>query len=276
MKMTLTGSKLNFKHFPAGPNGFFRAPVLLTGASEGLLIDGSFTYSQGKALTQAIATTGVTLTTIYISQSDPDYYFGLKPIHEAFPRATVLAASTTVAAIKKNVEKKLAIWGPQLKADGPQSLAELVLPKSFDGVSLSVDGETIEIVPAEGLANRRYLYAPSLNAVFGGVLVFAGVHVWVADTPTKKERESWIANLDRIEARKPSIVVPGHMTPEASTDVSAVEHTKNYLLAFEEELNKAKDAASLKTAMLSRFPSLDMEIALDIGSKVATGEMMWG
>jgi len=48
--MTLTGSKLNFKHFPAGPNGFFRAPVLLTGASEGLLIDGSFTYSQGKAL----------------------------------------------------------------------------------------------------------------------------------------------------------------------------------------------------------------------------------
>jgi len=269
-------SKLEWKHFPAGPNGFFRAPVLLYGPSEALLIDGGFTYPDGKALAEAIKATGRTLTTIYISQSDPDYYFSLKPVREAFPDARIVAASETLAAIRTNVEKKLATWGPQLKENGPQTLADIVLPEAFDGASLSVDGETVEIVEAEGLANRRYLFVPSLNAIFGGVLVFAGTHVWVADTPTKEERAVWVANLDAIAARKPSIVVAGHLTPESKTDLSAVEHTKGYLLAFEEELAKAKDAAALKAAMEARYPNLGMGVALDIGSKVAKGEMQWG
>ncbi|NUU44938.1 MBL fold metallo-hydrolase [Tardiphaga robiniae] len=267
---------LSWKHFPAGPKGFFRAPVLITGASEAVLIDGGFTYSDGRAVADAIKATGKKLTTIYVSQADPDYYFSLKPIKEAFPEARVIAASDTVAAINGNVEKKLAVWGPQLKENGPQTLADVVIPKAFDDKKLIVDGETIEIVDAEGLASRRYLFVPSLNAVFGGVMIFAGVYVWTADSPTKEQRAAWIANLDKITARKPVIVVPGHMTPDAPTDLSGVAHTKAYLVAFEEELAKAKDSITLKRAMEARFPGLGMGVALDIGSKVATGEMKWG
>ncbi|MEP6565144.1 MAG: MBL fold metallo-hydrolase [Mesorhizobium sp.] len=269
-------SGLSWKHFPAGENGFFRAPVLVSGATEAVLIDGGFTFPDGKALAEAIKATGKKLTTIYISQSDPDYYFGLKPVKEAFPDVRVIAASETVAAIKGSVDKKLAVWGPQLKENGPQTLADVVIPEVFDDKTLTVDGETIEIVSAEGLANRRYLFVPSLNAVFGGVMIFAGVHVWTADTPTKEQRAAWIANLEKIAARKPAIVVAGHMTPQSPTDLSGVEHTKAYLIAFEEELAKAKDAAALKSAMEARFPGLGMGVALDIGSKVATGEMKWG
>lgn len=269
-------SKLTWKHFPAGPNGFFRAPVLIEAANEVLLIDGGFTYPDGRALAQAIKATGKTLTTIYISQSDPDYYFGLKPVRDAFPQAKVLAASETLTAIKANVEKKLAVWGPQLKENGPQTLADIVFPEAFDGSKLSVGGEQVDIVRADGLANRRYIWVPSLKAVIGGVLIFSGVHVWVADTPTKAERAAWIANLDKIIARKPAVVVPGHLAPDAKTDLSAVRHTRTYLLAFEEELAKAKDGAALKVAMETRFPNLGMGVALDIGSKVAKGEMKWG
>lgn len=267
---------LSWKHFPAGENGFFRAPVLLSGATEAVLIDGGFTFPDGKTLAEAIKATGKKLTTIYVSQSDPDYYFGLKPIKDAFPDARVIAASETVAAIKGSVDKKLAVWGPQLKENGPQTLDDVVIPEVFDDKTLTVDGETIEIVNAEGLANRRYLFVPSLNAVFGGVMIFAGVHVWTADTPTKELRAAWIANLETIAARKPAIVVSGHMTPQSPTDLSGVEHTKAYLIAFEEELAKAKNAAALKSAMEARFPGLGMGVALDIGSKVATGEMKWG
>jgi len=49
-----------------------------------------------------------------------------------------------------------------------------------------------------------------------------------------------------------------------------------YLDAFEEELAKAKDSAELIAAMNTRFPGLGMEVALNIGAKVATGEMKWG
>jgi glyoxylase-like metal-dependent hydrolase (beta-lactamase superfamily II) len=267
---------LSWKHLPAGERGFFRAPTIITGASEAALIDGGFTYPDGRALADAIKATGKTLTTIYVSQSDPDYYFSLKRIKDAFPGARVIAASETVAAIKGSVEKKLAVWGPQLKENGPQTLADIVIPDIHDKPSFTVDGETVEIVVLEGLANRRYLFVPSLNAVFGGVAIFAGVHVWTADTPTKQQRAAWIATLDKIAARKPSIVVPGHMSPESPTDLSGVAHTKAYLVAFEEELAKAKDAAALKSAMETRFPGLGMGVALDIGSKVATGEMKWG
>jgi glyoxylase-like metal-dependent hydrolase (beta-lactamase superfamily II) len=267
---------LDWKAFPAGPNGFFRAPVLVSGPAEALLIDAGFTYPDGRALAEAIKATGKTLTAIYISQSDPDYYFSLKPIKDAFPNAKVLAAPSTIAAINGNVEKKLAVWGPQLKENGPQSLADIVLPEAFESKQLTVDGQTVEIVAAQNLTNRYYLWAPSLQAAFGGVLVFSGVHVWTADTPTKEARAAWIAELDRIAARKPAIVVPGHMASDAAMDLSAIAHTRAYLTAFDEELAKAKDAASLKAAMEARFPGLGMGVALDIGAKVATGEMKWG
>ncbi|MEP3112450.1 MBL fold metallo-hydrolase [Nisaea sp.] len=268
--------KLTWQNFPAGPNGFFRAPVLISGASEAVLIDGGFTLPDGKAVAEAIKKTGKRLTTIYVSQSDPDFYFSLGPIKAAFPEARVLAAPAAVAAIKNNVEKKLAVWGPRLKENGPQTLADVVMPEPFDGKTLTVDGQTIEIVEAEGLANRRYLFVPSLNAVFGGVMIFSGVHVWTADTPTKEQRTAWIANLEKVLERKPSVVVAGHMAPEVPTDISGVEHTIAYLKAFDEELAKASDSRALKAAMEARFPNLGMGIALDIGSKVATGEMKWG
>lgn len=271
-----TGNKVGWQHFPAGPNGFYRAPVLLTGPAEALLIDGGFSYPDGHAIVENIRKSGKKLTTIYISQSDPDYYFSLKPVRDAFPDAKVLAAPETVDAIKGNVEKKLAIWGPKLAKNGPQSINDIVMPEAFDGTSLSVDGETVEIVAAEGLENRRYLWVPSLDAMFGGVLVFAGVHVWTADTPTKEIRQKWIENLDQIASRKPKIVVAGHMTADSTTDMAGIEHTKNYLIAFDEELAKTQSAADLKAAMEARFPGLGMGVALEIGSKVATGEMKWG
>ncbi|CAO3453658.1 Metallo-beta-lactamase superfamily protein PA0057 [Azospirillum argentinense] len=270
------GGALNWKHVPAGPNGFFRAPLLLTGPSEALLIDGGFTYADGRAMVETVRASGKRLTAIYISQSDPDYYFSLKPLREAFPDTKVIAASATIAAIKGNVAKKLEVWGPRLKENGPQALADIVLPDVFDGPALTVDGQSVEIVSADGLANRRYLWVPSLGAVVGGVLVFSGVHVWTADTPTAESRAAWIANLDRMAARQPAIVVPGHMAPDAATDSSGIAFTKRYLLAFEEELPKAADSAALKAAMEARFPGLGMGVALDIGAKVAKGEMKWG
>ena len=265
---------LTWHHFPAGPNGFFRAPVLITGSTEAVLIDGGFTLSDGRAVAEAVRRTGKRLTTIYISQSDPDYYFSLGPIKDAFPNARVVAAPETVAGIRASVEKKLAVWGPQLKDNGPQTLADVVIPDPFEDKALTVNGETVEIINADNLANRRYLWVPTLRAVFGGVLVFSGTHVWTADTPGR-ERAMWVSNLEKIAARNPAIVVPGHMTAGAAADISGIEHTKAYLLAFEEELAKAKDSAALIAAMNNRFPALAMDVALNIGAKVATGEMKW-
>lgn len=267
---------LTWTHFPAGENGFFRAPVLVQGATEAVLIDGGFTLPDGRALAAEVTATGKTLTTIYISQSDPDFYFSLRPIVDAFPEARVIAAGETVAAINANVAKKVETWGPQLGENGPATVADVVIPETDDTGTLTVDGHSIDIVPAEGLSNRRYLWSEDLQAVFGGVMVFSGVHVWTADTPTREQRAAWIANLDALAARKPQVVVPGHMTPDAPMGLDAVEFSKNYLLAIEEELDKAEGSEELIAAMTARYPDLGMGVALNVGAKVLTGEMKWG
>jgi glyoxylase-like metal-dependent hydrolase (beta-lactamase superfamily II) len=267
---------LKLTHFPAGPTGFFRAPVLIEGKTEAILIDAGFTYPDGNAVASAIKATGKRLTTIYISQSDPDYYFSLPPIARAFPEARVIAASATLTAINANVEKKLAVWGPQLKEKGPQRLPDLVLPEAFDGSSITVDGEIIEIVTVATMGNRRYLWVPTLKAVVGGVMIFSGVHVWTADTPTPAIRATWRKELAAIAARNPAIVVPGHMAIDAATDASAIAHTIAYLEAFDAELGKSADGASLIAAMTARYPSADMPVAIQIGAKVAKNEMPWG
>lgn len=267
---------LQWQALPAGERGFFRAPVLLSGAREAILIDGGFSLPDGRAVVEAIKASGKTLTTIYVSQSDPDYYFSLGPVKAAFPSAKVIAASATIAAIKGNVEKKLAVWGPQLKENGPQTLADVVMPEAFDGPALQLEGHAVEIVATSELENRRYLWVPSLKAVFGGVLVFSGLHVWTADTPTPQARAAWVRNLEAIAARKPAIVVPGHLAAGAALDVSAVTYTRDYLLAFEEEAAKAADSAALIAAMKRRYPSAGLAPALEIGAKVVKGEMKWG
>ena len=268
--------KTTWTHFPAGEHGFFRAPILVTGPTEAVLIDGGFTLADGRAIAEAIVASGKALKAIYVSQSDPDYYFSLAPIQAAFPEAKVLAAPATVAAIHASMQKKLDVWGPKLEKNGPQTIADLALPEAFDAPSLTVDGEVIEIINAEGLENRRYLWMPAHQAVFGGVLVFSGVHVWTADTATPALRAAWIAELDRIAARNPSVVVPGHMSPASPTDASSIAYTRGYLVAFEEELAQAVDGAALIEAMRRRYPDAGMGVALDIGAKVAKGEMKWG
>ncbi|MBB4120663.1 MBL fold metallo-hydrolase [Martelella radicis] len=270
------GAPLDWQVFQAGQAGFRRTPVLVSGATEAILLDGGFTLSDGRALAQAIRDTGKTLTTIYVSCSDPDYYFGLGPVVEAFPEAKVIARTVTVEAINGNVESKLATWGPMLKDNGPQSLAEVVIPTPSDQPSLELEGQTIEIAEISAMHDRRYLWVPSLEAVFGGVLVFSGVHVWVADSAAPEQRAAWVAALDEIIARQPKIVVPGHKTEEAPGGVEAAIFTRDYLLAFDEELEKAADSAALIAAMTTRYPDLADASSLELGAKVATGEMKWG
>lgn len=267
---------LQWTYFQADENGFRRTPVLLSGEKEAILIDGGFTLSDGRTVAEAIIKTGKRLTTIYVTCNDPDYYFGLRPVVDAFPNAKVIAKPATVAAIKANVEAKLAVWGPQLKANGPQTLADVVIPEASEATSLALEGKVIEIVEIDDMHDRRYLFVPSLEAVFGGVLVDSGVHVWVADTATPELRAAWVKALDGILARAPKIVVPGHQTADAPQGLEAVKFTRDYLLAFEVAMKNSKDSAELIAAMTKQFPDLADVSSLELGAKVAKGEMKWG
>ncbi len=246
--------------FPAGSKN--KTATLVTGQNEALLVDAGFTRADGHRLAAAVLDSGTTLATVFISHGDPDFYFGAEVLADAFPDATFVATPPVIGHIKHSYQGKLKAWaalGPNL----PTRLVDLT-PLTGD---LTLEGHRFELKggPA-GLPDRHYLWQPEQRAILGGVLLFQQEHVWVADTPASKDRSAWVELLDEMAALDPQLVVPGHRLPGTPTDASAISATRDYLLAFEEELGKAADGAALTAALVKRYPDNGMQIAAQIGS----------
>lgn len=247
--------------------------VIVSGEREAILVDAQFQRNNAEALVRQIKDSGKTLTTVYVSHSDPDYYFGLDAIQAAFPDAKIVATPQTVAAIKANMDGKLAYWGPILKDNAPH---KLVLPQALKGDRLTLEGKTIEIKGLKGPSpERSYLWIPSLKTVAGGVVVGSGIHIWMADTQTAQSRKDWQTTLRDIAKLKPAAVVPGHFLGEAPKSLAAVTYTADYLKAFDAEAAKAKDATELVSAMKARYPQAGQTTSLELSAKVIKGEMKW-
>ncbi|NWD26806.1 MBL fold metallo-hydrolase [Pseudomonas yamanorum] len=245
--------------------------VLVSGDKDAILVDAQFGNTQAEQLVQKIRASGKRLTTIYISHGDPDYYFGLDTLTAAFPQAKVVAPQPVVDHIKATVEHKLAFWGPKLGADKP---AKAVIPQVLEGHSLTLEGKQLEVIGLDGAQpDRTFVWIPSIKAVVGGVVVSENIHVWMADTQTAKSHTDWLATLQRIQDLKPRTVIPGHYLGTPS--LTSVAFTADYIKAFDEETAKAKDSAALISAMKKRYPTLGDASTLELGAKVAKGEMQW-
>jgi len=268
------GTDLTLTHFNPGNDAIFPvSSVLVAGKRDAILIDAQFGKSQAEKVVAMVRDSGKTLTTIYISHGDPDFYFGLDTVLAAFPGVRVVATEPTVRHIKETVDGKLAFWGPKLGADAP---AKAVIPQVLAGNSLTLEGHQLEITGLDGAQpDRSYVWIPSLKAVVGGVVVFGNLHVWMADTQTPQSHKDWLATLQHIEALKPVTVIPGHYAPGAPLTLESVRYTQGYIRAFDAQTAKAADSAALIAAMKAQYPQAGGAASLELSAKVAKGEMKW-
>ncbi len=246
------------------------ASVLVAGKHDAVLIDAQFSRAEAQKLVQKIHASGKKLTAVYISHSDPDFYFGLDVIKAAFPQAKILATPETVAEIRRKADAKVAYWGPILKDNAPHSI---VIPDALQGQSITLEGQSLSI--SGPTPSRTYVWIPSIKAVVGGVALFGNLHVWTADTQSLASRQDWLKTLDGIAALKPVTVVPGHFQVGASLTPDSIGFTRDYLVTFEAETAKAANSAALIKAMKQHYPSLGLDGALETSAKVAKGEMKW-
>ncbi|MDA5545104.1 MULTISPECIES: MBL fold metallo-hydrolase [Yersinia] len=246
---------------------------IISGKTEVVLIDTQFQRNDAEALVKKIQQSGKKLTTIYISQADPDFYFGLDVITKAFPQAKVIATPQTIEEIKATKDGKMAYWGPILKENAP---TRVIVPQELQGKSFTVDGQEINIEGLDGPSpEKTFVWIPSLKAVVGGVAVSGNIHLWVADTQTTESRQNWLTTLDKIKALKPVTVVPGHYLDNAPQTLESVTFTQRYLTTLNAEIPKAKDSAELIAAMKKHYPELKDESSLELSAKVLKNEMKW-
>ena len=266
-------SALSLQVYNADAGSFHVSAVLVSGTTDAVLIDTGFTQADAHRIAAMVLDSRTTLKTIYISQADPDFYFGAGLLKKLFPEATLIASAPTVKKIQATLPTKLQVWGPRLGINAP---TDVPVPDVITGNTIMLEGQSLEIRGLhDSLPHRSYVWIPAMKALVGGVNVFAGLHVWTADTQTAQERADWNRKLGTMAALQPTTVVPGHMLPGQKQDASQLSYTQSYLTRFESELAKAPNSAALIETMKSAYPAAGLMVALEIGAKVNRGEMKW-
>ncbi|WP_113952522.1 MBL fold metallo-hydrolase [Arenicella xantha] len=264
---------LTLKVYNASDKSFHVNSTLIYGEKEAVVIDGGFTRADGLRIAANVLDSGKTLTTIFISQSDPDYYFGAEVLKQMFPNAKVLATPSVLKMLEKKKAGKIAFWSPEMGVNAP---VYPVTPEPFKQKSFTVDGYRIEIKGTEGgLAHRPYLWVPSLKAIVGNIAVFDGLHVWTADVQTPELQKEWFAQLEEMQSLKPEVVVPGHMAAGSKLNGDGIRYTIEYLKAFNTAKQNSKSSEALIETMTTLYPEAQLSLALNIGAKVHMGEMKW-
>ncbi|HEY4239528.1 MAG TPA: MBL fold metallo-hydrolase [Kofleriaceae bacterium] len=255
---------LKVEVFTGSPQGFLVDSTIVSGAHDAILIDAQFDRADAHRLVAQLIESKKTLTTVYITHAHPDHYFGLEVVHQAFPKAKLVALPATVAEIAKTWRPKVAQWQPLY---GDNLTSTPVLPVAMTGTTLSLEGQTLEVHGgAQGdSSSNSYVWIPSISTVVAGDIVYRGVHVWTADT-NAAARAAWAKSLDTLAALHPVAVIPGHKDPKLDNAPASLAETKSYLAAFDAALASSKSAPDLEAKVKAKYPALALDVILHFGA----------
>ena len=252
--------------FTSPDDQFWTNSVIIEGEHGVMLVDAQLTKTNAERVLEEIQKTKKPLSIIYITHEHADHFLGLEVFREAYPGVRIIANSAVVDRINKVYQEKIDKWKKIL---GSGATSQVVAIEKFDAKFIEFEGSKIEVLKniRGDTDENTMLWIPGQRILIAGDVVFNNMHLYTAETDSKA-RGKWLNSLQKIRELKPSVVIPGHSKVGAPLDAStAVDFTENYLLVFEEELKKAKDADSLINAMKEKFPSADLLLAIERGAK---------
>lgn len=149
---------LAFHMYHPGAKAIFDVTsTLITGEKDAFLVDAQFQKQYAEELVQLIKDSGKELKVIFISHFDPDYYFGLDVLADAFPKARILSTAQTAWIISASRDDKLVVWKKALGEDAP---SRFILPEAVKELP-KLEGEEIRIITCPDDEMHSFLYVPS-------------------------------------------------------------------------------------------------------------------
>jgi glyoxylase-like metal-dependent hydrolase (beta-lactamase superfamily II) len=136
-----------------------------------------------------------------------------------------------------------------------QVATKLVAPEPYEHDTFTLEGHELRIIEQgrTDSPDSTSLYVPSIGLIVAGDVVYNECHMYVGDT-TPESRKNWIADLDRLAALNPAIVVAGHKKPGAPDSPSAIQETKRYLEDFDRLQKTATSDHDLFDQMTALYP----------------------
>lgn len=272
MPGTSAAAPLQTAVFNPGKDAIFPVTsTLIYGPHEAMLVDAQFEKRHAAELIAQVRATGKAVKVIFISHSDPDYYFGLAELKKAFPGARVISTAQTAYLISATKDAKLQVWKDKL---GPEAPTDLPVPEAAGSDTITIDDEQVVVRSLPDDPAHAYLWIPSAKTVLGGISVSTGEHLWMADTPSVAAIDAWLGVLDDMKKLGPEHVIAGHfLKPDQSP--SQLDFVRDYLLAYRQAASTHRDAAGIVEAMAARYPALAGRDTLEFGAKVWTGQATW-
>lgn len=269
--ISIFAGNLKVKVYNPGTKAIFPiTSTIIYGDKDAMLIDAQFQKQYAEQLVKEIKSTGKNLKTVFISHSDPDFYFGLDVIKKAFPNVKIISTAQTAYLISASKDDKLAVWAPQLKTDAP---SEIFVPEAVTSVP-DLEGNKIEIKQNPEDPAHSFLWIPSIKTIAGGISVSIDSHLWMADTQNVKAIDQWIGQIDAMKSLKPEQVVASHFA-KLSLSPTSLNFVKGYLENYKKAVTENKTTPTIVDFMVKKYPNLPGKDELEMGVKVFLGEMAW-
>lgn len=228
--------------------------TLIHGDRDAVLVDPLMTQAEGEDLAGWVAATGKNLTTIFVTHSHGDHFFGAAPVLDRFPAARMVALPSVVEGMRKQLTPPWldGFWRARFPGQLPE---RLVVAEPIEGGLVDLEGEELRVVDLghTDTDGSSALSVSSLGLVVAGDAVYDEVHLYLAESGAGGIGQ-WLAALDVLAALRPRAVVSGHRQAGASDDPRYIDETRKYLETFAAAEARTATAIDLYNAMVEAYP----------------------
>jgi glyoxylase-like metal-dependent hydrolase (beta-lactamase superfamily II) len=231
------------------------ASTLIYGKRDAVLVDAFMTVKQADALVDWVAASGKNLTTIYITHSHGDHWFGTGALLERFPNARAVATPDVVRDMGQQASPEFLekFWEAGFPGQIPD---RLVIAEELKGNVIDLEGHDLVAVELghTDTDHTTCLNVPSVGLVVAGDAVYNDVHLYLVES-NAKSRQEWISALDKIESLNPRAVIAAHKRPTNDDNPRIIEETRQYIRDFDRITGMTATAQELYDKMLELYPN---------------------
>lgn len=252
---TNKNSPLILKIIHGGSKGFDTPSVLIMGQEDAVLVDVPFILSQAHRIVAEILESKRDLKYIFITHAHPDHQFSAPVFVQAFPDVEVIASPKICSSVANLIPGR----HPDISQKYGSNITKYcIVPKPYGESFMELEGKKLEILgPMVGdHPEITPIYIPSLETIIASDVVFNGIHLFMGHHVTPEARKGWIDAIDYLISLKPKMVIAGHRPTHLPDSPESLQYCREYLVAFEEILEKSNSGDELVTGLKKRFPDV--------------------